>query len=453
MKESEPIEGRWHIFGIDRTPHYGKLFLDAKTGLRLEVKVAEARTEIEFLDSLSRRLGETTQIIQGFDRFNMPLRLFDCVDEGEESALGLRTIIYSVQRAVRGINDGDWASISSRGFKMGFSILNCWMHPTGPPLRMEQWNPPMKHVIADLFTFFIDVSITMKSDGARSGLWWVGMVFDEKIQVAKVCQKYRQHFALLLVLITGQRIALDEFSFGIFDDRGGWHDEREVLEAMGDDGIITRKQLPVYMRTLHADVIQSLPSILEKWFGLISDPDMKQVVNLYRAVKIHNLFISAEFLLIAQALEAYHTASRKYSSTKWDSGEFKSMLKRVRHAISVDDRKKLSDCFSHANNKSFQDKLLDILNDAPVQVNGVIKDRTHFAKSVKDNRNAHTHHVGKQSHSRRLNDYYLASLADEALVLLEMLLLRDVGAPEKAFLQIVREHTSKIRIKINSHDD
>lgn len=450
MNVTQTIEGRWHINGENEPAHFGKLFYEANGNLCLEVKeLLNGSTYDLEISLLTSRLANTSLTIQGYDVHNHPIRLFGCVEDSLNKSIAMRTHRYSISTAVTMLSGGDWQLLAGRSFRVRLSILDCWMNPMGQLPPEDQIRPPIKHTIPNQFGLEVESSISQTfPDGARKETWWLNLSFENQVKVCEVTTKHSSHVCLLLTLLTGGKVVVDEFVFEQNNKKRNALPCELMKSTRGNSGVQRKRHAP-FLRTAYEDVADRLPHIVASWFELLANEDMCQVIRLYSALRHHQLFPGVRFLLTAQALEAYHTACRRYSDTKWGKQENDALMKRVRSAINPDDRKRLVDCLAGANSKSFQDKLLEILNDAPSHIQQIIDDPSDFAKQVKDNRNAHTHHVGKRSHSKRVGIHDLITLADKAFVLLEMLLLRDIGAPEKAFNQVVREHKSSVRIKLD----
>jgi hypothetical protein len=442
MKEPFSIEGRWHTEGESNPPFYGILRGSPEKGLRLEVKDIKERDLSALFDFLSHKELETeTLTIQGYDSDNHPIRLFGCINEKGPIRCGLRTQEYYVHRAVKGLRAGNWKDLESTLFHFTFSMLSQWVNPLG---RTGPKDSPLVDTKFQVDGLQFTIGTTRYGDGSQAvEEKWLELGFPDHALVADVYREYPQNICLLLSLLVGGLVGLDSFSFALQGEQSIRPDmQHEVLVKPGHGGEVKREIDSFHVRVSYEAVADTFPAMLKSWFAMLRNPDMRQVINLYTALTHHDLYIGARFLLIAQALEAYHTACNRYEGNRWPCEDFKAMLKRVRHGMAVDDRKKLYDAMGNANSKSFADRLMEVCNDSPAQIKEFIPDFSLFVKTVKDNRNAYTHHVGKQSHSRRLNEGALMPIALKMMGLLEILLLRDIGSPESAFDQIVRELTT-----------
>ena len=450
MKEPITIEGRWHIHGEDQPAYYGQLFCDPIKGLRLEVKESKAVGLSEmFSTNAMHAWNDKSLVIQGFDADNHSVRLFGCCQGNWTEKMGMKTHDFYVHRAVKGLSSGSWAELRSRSYKMTFSILDHWVNPSG---RVPETSNPSTDFEFKIGAIQAKLGATRKYNGfngTRSEEKWIKLIFPIEHNVSKVLNEHAWFLALFLSLLVGDLVGLDEFAFMPEGEAERSFDERLLIQKPPHGGDGRRDKPEFYMRATFKDVAEMLPDLLDRWFSLFRNQDMLQVIKLYSALVHHDLYIGVRFLLLAQALEAYHTACGKFTSTRLPDSEFKILMARVRKSLSTDDHAKLKAALSSANNKSFYDKLIEVIADAPPQIKGVISNPTDFATLVRDNRNAYTHHVGKRSHSKRLSESDLADLAYKAEALLEMLLLRDVGAPIKAFDQIVRENRTAVSIDLS----
>ena len=251
----------------------------------------------------------------------------------------------------------------------------------------------------------------------------------------------------------GTPVALDDFSFLPEGTDQGITNERKLMEARGYCSHPRENRDNHFMRATYPAIAERAPEIFKAWFALFESLDMKAVLDLYASVTYSDLYLTAEFLILAQALEAYHTACGRFSGNALPEADFAAFRERVRSSLSSSDFALLKERFIFGNQKSYLTKLEEVIQAAPKQARKIISNPSMFAKVVKDLRNAYTHHVGsKAQKTRSEHDRMIPSLMDQARCLFEILLLVEAKAPESAFDDIVREHSTAVTYDLSDHE-
>jgi hypothetical protein len=459
LKEALTIEGRWHVHGEEQQSHYGLLICDPVKGLRLEVKEICGNTPHQILASGDRDIwGSHPLVIQGYDSDNHPIRLYGCCRESMETQMGMRFHEFFVQRAVTLSNSSAWADLRSRNFQLRLAMLQSWMDRR-IPVREDTSRPADIRIdLQDgrIVTFGAIIhSQTSQSHFEISHDSWLGLEFIDDQPVWRVRSETSKALVLFFTLLTGDPVALDDFTFlpeGISERELGGAEHR-LLEQRGFAADAKEHKQPWRMRAAYPLVQNRLADMLRRWFALFENPDMSAVLDLYAAVTYSSLYDTAQFLILAQALEAYHTACSRFSGTAMPEADFSALKERARQGLSREDYSQLRDRFIFANQKTFRTKLEEVITSAPQQARSIIADAPEFANVVKNLRNAYTHHVGGTAQrTRRSHDRSIPQLTRQAHGLLEMLLLAEMGAPDEVYQKIVREHASSISIDLSDPD-
>lgn len=457
MKEPLTIEGRWHIHGEDQPAHYGQLICDPVKGLRLEVK--EPRS-----DDLAAVLGipgthrqpRVARAIQGFNSSNQPVRLFGCGENGNNWQMGLRSHNFFALRGVTPCSAGTWHDLRSRRFQLRFSMLHSWLNRR-VSVRDDNVRPDDIHIpVRDGLSIIFGAAIrshTSRSQFEVSHGSWLGIEYSEDQPVSHVHDDTTLALALLLTLLIGDPVALDEFKFlqAGATDVGPDIVEHQVLERRGYAPEAKFEKDYWLMRATYPEVQDHFGNMLNRWMTMFENPDMRAVLDLYAAVTYSDLYDTAEFLMLAQALEAYHTACGRFDGIAMPEADFQALKQRARKALSPEDYGALHERFIFANQKTYRTKLEEVIASAPAQARTIITDVPDFANVVKNLRNAYTHHVGTTAQrTRQEHDRRIPTLTRQAHALLEMLLLAEMGAPDCAFDKIVREHQSSVVIDLSA---
>jgi hypothetical protein len=456
MKEALKIEGRWHIHGEDQPAQYGELVCDPVKGLRLEVKELRSDGVAAILeDSGTRRMIRVMRSLQGFNSHNRPVRLFGCGEDGNNWQTGLRTHGFFALRGVTLCDSGDWHELISRRFDVRFAMLHSWMNRR-ISVRDDSTRPADIRIrVREGLSIRLGAAIHSKTTRSRFEInhdSWLGIEYSEDQPVREVRDDTTLALALFFTLLIGDPIALDEFKFlqAGATDVGPNILEHRVLERRGYAPNAKSEKDYWLMRATYPEVQECLGNMLNRWLTLFTKPDMRAVLDLYAAVTFSDLYDTAKFLMLAQALEAFHTACGRFSGVTMPQADFKALKQRAKIVLSPNDYATLQERFIFANQKTYKVKLEEVIAAAPAQARMIISDVPEFASVVKDLRNAYTHHVGTSSQrTRQAHDRSIPKLTRQAHALLEMLLLNEMGAPACAFNKIVREHQSAILIDLS----
>jgi ApeA N-terminal domain 1 len=455
LKEPMTIEGRWHIHGEDQPAHYGQLLCDPVKGLRLEVKELQSET----LDGMLRKgfahkWRNIALTIQGWNADNSPIRLFGCCDDGGQSKSGIKLHKFFVNRAVRKLAAGDWPEIKSRTYRMYFSCLHEWMDRRWPDASDTTRPDDIEIPVRPGLSVILGAIVTWESKSGRSFEVtrdsWLKLQFTEDQPVYRVRSFECTAVVTFLSLLIGTPVALDDFFFLPEGETEESISERRLLERRGYCSHPKEDKDTYYMRATYPVVADRIADMLARWFALFDNPDMRAVLDLYAAFTFSDLYDTAQFLLLAQALEAYHTACGRFTGVAMPEADFAALKQRVQLALSQEDYRTLAERFVFANQKTYRTKLEEVIASAPAQARTIITDVPGFADVVKNLRNAYTHHVGSRSHDTKAeHDSEIHALTEQAECLLEILLMQEMGAPERALDQIVREHKTTVRIDLS----
>src|SRR5260370_40668259 len=101
MNTPRTIEGRWWLFGDEKPHHFGTIYFDPETGLKLKVKIAEPSTVHEIV-AVVEKMPDFPETIQGRDRMDQPVTVFGCVCMEPDVASGLTTYTFHCLGALIG---------------------------------------------------------------------------------------------------------------------------------------------------------------------------------------------------------------------------------------------------------------------------------------------------------------------------------------------------------------
>ncbi|MDE2637147.1 MAG: hypothetical protein OXI30_12360 [Chloroflexota bacterium] len=208
-----------------------------------------------------------------------------------------------------------------------------------------------------------------------------------------------------------------------------------------------RPMLPEHMMFTFKDVQNSPSKYLSNWIS--KSVELQSVYDLYhQSIYSRVIHFRTRFLLLAQALEAYHR--NLYDEKYQKKCRYKSAKRALKDAIPewIDDehRSNLLASIDHGNDFSLKTRIVKILDkilrnylegDNFAIVDSLIGDFHEFAEEVKATRNYLTHHPKKRS-KKVLSDDEIVEYIPKMLLLLRICLLIELGCPpEKIKHQVI----------------
>ncbi len=196
-----------------------------------------------------------------------------------------------------------------------------------------------------------------------------------------------------------------------------------------------------------------LPELLSAWFGLHNTID--SVIGLYLLTQYDQgsfPFLEAEFVSVVQAVESYHRRQRPGGVT--NDEKFERRKQRILAAVSGKDRKWLKGPLKYSNEKRLRERITELVNETDQAIGRFVEDRERFIESVVVTRNYFTH-FDKEQEQERLQGLELLDAMNILLVMLEVLLLRDLGFGAEESLAKVRatkRYQSIRRMKVVGED-
>ncbi len=213
--------------------------------------------------------------------------------------------------------------------------------------------------------------------------------------------------------------------------------------------VVKPRSIPTeHMLFTFEDVKNSPSKYLPNWIK--KSVELQSVYDLYHQTIYSRLIhFRTRFLLLAQALEAYHRNlyDEKYQP-KPRYKQAKRCLKRaIPEWIEGEHRNNLKASIDHGNDFSLKTRIVKIcdsilrdyfVNGTVVIVDVLIGDVDEFAEKVKDTRNYLTHHPKKRS-KKVLSDDEIVEYIPKMLLLLRICLLVELRCPpEKIKDQVIR---------------
>ena len=207
-----------------------------------------------------------------------------------------------------------------------------------------------------------------------------------------------------------------------------------------------RPMSPDHMMFTFEDVQNSPSKYLSNWIRKAAE--LQSVYDLYhQSIYSRVIHFRTRFLLLAQALEAYHR--NLYDEKYLPKRRYKSAKHALKDAIpdwiDGEHRNNLLASIEHGNDFSLKTRIVKILDnilrnylegDNFAIVDALIGDFHEFAENVKATRNHLTHHPKKRS-KKVLSDDEIVEYIPKMLLLLRICLLLELGCPPEKIKQQV----------------
>jgi len=147
--------------------------------------------------------------------------------------------------------------------------------------------------------------------------------FPRPITLAEAKGRYAHPFRNFLTLLTNSKMFLDRITFS----QEGQNPDETPMEFLSDNCGVehTGRLKSTRLFVPYAEIEAHLPQIIPDWFAYYRE--MEPIISLYFAA-IWSVGIpdSTQFLLLAQALEAYHSRSHRFTSAVQSKTEFRRRI-------------------------------------------------------------------------------------------------------------------------------
>lgn len=456
MNQRRTFNGQWFIFGEAQPPAIGTLTFDPESGLTLE---AQRQHPPDFMRGLIARY-DAPSTIYGVDDYGTTLSLFGCDSLRWNPSPGIDKVTIQAQILFTGGRFNNYATSYFNTVQVNYSILDYWLlrssvisdrSETGVTRYFHQRLPNIvaelpNDVILSISTnsqervnvFPPSVSLTQKQT--------VLFEFEEALLTTEIRGDYIDSFGRLLSFLTGVEVFVDKIRFP--QTRFQFRD----VEWLHSTQRITSAQRERVLRPLidYDEIFGEFPALISRWFQY--QDRMEAVINLYfTAISNPHIPYSTRFLLLAQALEAYHGRSNHFSSEVQPRNEFLSRRDQLVAVVPQNEQDWLRDKLGFANQKTLADRLRELITSQQGFAAQIIGNTNCFADMVRWTRNYYTHY--SQDEEARISrgqgriaegaDLFL--LSEQMRALLELHFVADLNLPAVAFNQIVRR-TSGISV-------
>ena len=189
---------------------------------------------------------------------------------------------------------------------------------------------------------------------------------------------------------------------------------------------------------------------LQNWFE--KGEKLKPVIDLYVDVFYQRASYERHFLIIVQALEAYHRLTRKNEILPKD--EHKLKISSILNSVPLEHKEWLQARLNFSNEPSLHERLEDLFEPIKDIENPNYpmadflfefgnKDRTAIIRNIKNTRNYNTH-FDESLKKKTVKGNELIYLTSMLIAMLEYYLMKELGLNEKIILNITKDRMRNI---------
>jgi hypothetical protein len=443
MRIPRTIQGQWQIFGDDQAPAFGTLKFDPETGLILDVR----RHRPPNLAQAFRGVGfAPPTVIRGLDAHGSPVTLFGSVLVNFNTAAALDEYKIASACAIVGAQFNQLSDATFRSVKASFSLLDSWLTrsslaqvqlQTGLPAFSHQPQPDIALNLPDGTT----VTFTMTLSSQRtvtsvllSQLQFVLFARPDLTPIRTLLDQYLLKFSRFLSFLASTEVFVDEIRIPRDGIAG---EDLEWLSAVPGSTKAKRTLHPTEGLLAYHEIAGQFPTLVASWFRYYDE--MEAILNLYfTAISKSDIPVNTCFLLLAQALEAYHSRSSRFVHEIQPRADFLIRRDAILNAVAdSQERQWLKGKLAHANNKTLSERLNELIGDQP-DARGFVPDTTLFANTVRWTRNYYTHYAEDEEEriargqGRIPQGPELAVYCSQMRALLELHFIADLQLPRVA---------------------
>lgn len=457
MNSRKTIEGQWQVDGADATPLPGTLEFDPEKGLTLKASRHRTPNAAAAFAAALNTTPVPTQI-RGTDGHGRRISLFGCFQSHSNSQAALDQLTIEALVGLVGEHYEQGQNPEFLEATATFSALDSWLprsalvRDTGPNGLLRVTQAPLADIQVQLSE---SVSLTITSTiSQQTSDFGAGVAFRQKQSVLfrfttpqtpeTIVSDYIYRFCNFLTFAVGSTVFIEDVKFASRDNPT---ERVDLLQA--NPGVTqTRASVLAHNCVVQAQEIgANLPALILRWFNLFSG--MEAVLNLYFTAR-NNSAISAstQFLMLAQALEAYHGRSDQFVHEVQPSAVFRQRRRALVAAVPEGEQAWLTEKLNFANQKNLADRLAELIQDQIAYVPSFIPDREVFANVVRWTRNYYTHYSPDEENRevpRIAEGADLVRYAIRMQTLLSLLFSRDLQLPAATADRIV-QRTSQVQI-------
>jgi len=178
------------------------------------------------------------------------------------------------------------------------------------------------------------------------------------------------------------------------------------------------------------DIRDDFDTVMAHWFARVND--LREVVSHFYSIKFRSsTYLETRFLIVVQAVEAYHRRSGRRERAIPDD-EYQELLTEILAGTPEDHREWLQQKLRYGYEPSLAQRLKDLIEDTQPTIEPLLINSNKFARTVVDTRNYLTHY-SKELQTRAATGPRLHWITSALTDLFEACLLNDLGfTPQQA---------------------
>lgn len=422
--EIESFSGRWWFHGREK-PALSGILETANGSIRLKLDVPKDPVNPSAAGDLLI-IGPSAKwpsVIHGRDRDDQPLTLFGCSPPSWTQSAGMITYEVSALAGIREQEVESWDQPFFRTAIVKLEYLSRWLNQ--PYVQRLDTAGSKKALCAsesfeDEYELEEGVRVAFEQNTHHRSSWdeesfrpsaQIAFYFSSSRSIQEITRKWVPWAQRLIGLLIGTGIGREKVLFFKHDASQAGISLDQWLGSSAE--LIGQRIRP--KKTLMSDphthnmlapyptIKTSMPTIMREWHRL--NRQMEPVLNLFTAVALHhNLYQSAQFLFLVQALEVYYALSDKFEAQK------KSWAKRLQELFEA--------------HRDVAEALFGNINDT--------------SERIANTRNELTHGKNKKPPGLLLNDQEISLIAWSMETFLWILLLRELGIDGESVQRLVR---------------
>ena len=454
MNAPRTIEGQWRIFGSRSRAYIGTLNYDPNDGLELVVNFAHNRGLAGVFRGMAHRRRRCPHTIHGLDANGCPVTLFGCSVVESNLSAGFEKYTIRPLAAILGDHFDTWARAACSTVDVRYSLLDNWLFrpvttidqtPDGGLAYHPQHHPDLVVPLAGGACLTITHSKSFNESVQMVEIrqqHFIRFSFPHPISLKAANDNYVSPFRNFFTLLTNSKVFVDSVKFS----REHQNPDLTPLELLVSNHNVEkadRETLSPHMLVPYADIATQLAQIIPAWF--VYYRDMESIISLYfAAIWSNGIPDTTQFLLLAQALEAYHSRCNLFSSSIQSTASFRSRVGRIlEHIESRDEKRWLKEKLQHANQKTLAQRLKDLMSRNDADLARFIRKPTDFRNKIRNTRNYYTHFDETLRRSGKIaTGRELAVITFKMRALLLIFFLRDLRLPQTAIDRVVNRMRS-----------
>lgn len=384
----------------DEDVNSGVITFSQKEGVYLTLFRNETKSLHE---SFNQKSNENIEILNGYTQNGKLLTLYDCMMVNSSSALftGFSSIKFRAKFLFIGECFSNYDEIKFHALYGNFTDLSNWTKVTGFDFSHQtindstiNYSKPARRLISldnDLavgFSFAYQEKYNTKSIHAEE----FPQIFVESKNKYFHFEKLHQYLYSFssLLQIACQRKVYPLTILGSKEETDGEGNARPVNVEVYYNPIEPIHEQKPLISSDYLFLFDDLDDeMIKNWFYIYKE--YKTEINLHRTLFYKERgFIETRFIDIATALESLH--GHLYDNNFLDKKLYKQRVQEILETAPPEYHDWLVNLFSYGNNKSFKDRLIELIKPKECLLCRVIVDVDEFVLAVRDTRNELVHH-------------------------------------------------------------